>query len=221
METETTTNKNIVWSDRSESIVKLAIALSKMQSELEPLKKDSSNPYFKSKYADLSSVWDVLREPLTRNGLAVIQEPGTYENKLVLYTTLIHISGEYIRSAFEIPVLKQDPQGYGSAITYARRYTLQAITGLAPEDDDGNAASTQPINGSYSKPAVVAASSLSKEGWTGKEIIKGGKNDGKAWEELSGDTIQWYLDNSKSPAIKSMALKEMQRRDELDQEQGY
>lgn len=204
-----------IWSDRSESIAKIAVALCKVQAAIEPVKKDSSNPFYKSKYADLAAIWDAAREPLAKNELAVLQEPGFKENRAVLITTLIHSSGEYLRSSIELPVVKQDPQGYGSAITYARRYALQAVLGIAPEDDDGNAASTQPTsNGHIKKPAVVPAVNL-KEPWTGEIVIKGGKNDGKAWKELSGDTIQWYIENSKSPAIKSMAEMEFQRREEL------
>lgn len=141
------------WSERSDSIAKLAAALSKAQAKIEAAKKESTNPHFRSKYADLSSVWAAIREPLTANELSILQEPGAINGKLLLTTTLLHSSGEYVRSSFEIPVTKQDPQGFGSALTYARRYALQAVVGIAPEDDDGNAASQgvqpqarQPVN---------------------------------------------------------------------------
>lgn len=137
-------NSAMVWSDRSSEIDKIALALSKFQSELEAVKKDSKNPFFNSKYADLASVWDVIRDPLAANGLAVLQEPSSNGNRIVVTTTLIHTSGQYFRSCLELPVVKQDPQGFGSAITYGRRYGLQSITGVAPEDDDGNAASVKP-----------------------------------------------------------------------------
>ena len=159
MNTETTpTEGSLVvsrWSERSESIAKIAAALSKFQGEIANVKKDSANPFFKSKYADLGAVWDVIRPHLAANGLSVLQEPGTHENRVILATTLLHSSGEYLRSTLTFPVTKADPQGYGSAITYARRYALQAVTGIAPEDDDGNAASGR--DGESPKPPTKPA----------------------------------------------------------------
>jgi hypothetical protein len=103
---------------------------------------DSENPFFHSKYADLSSVWEACRELLTKNGLAVVQTMGgeTHESVTVI-TTLAHISGQWIRGGLTMKPTKQDPQGIGSAITYARRYALASIVGVCPEDDDGAAAS--------------------------------------------------------------------------------
>jgi hypothetical protein len=132
---------NTKWSQRSESIAELAKALCKTQATVEAVKKDANNPFFKSKYADLASVWAAIREALTSNGLSVLQEPASKDNRVQITTTLMHISGEYIRSTLEVVAVKQDPQGIGSAITYARRYALGSIIGIAPEDDDGNAAS--------------------------------------------------------------------------------
>lgn len=129
------------WAERSATIGKLAAALSKAQAILEAAKKDANNPFFKSKYADLSSVWAAVRGPLTANELSILQEPSTDSGKIIVTTTLMHSSGEYVRSSLSMPVVKQDPQGYGSAVTYARRYALQSVMGIAPEDDDGNAAS--------------------------------------------------------------------------------
>lgn len=140
---------NSNWTNKSESIAKLAQALCKAQAIIEAVKKDSNNPFFKSKYADLANVWAAIREPLSSNGLCILQEPSRNENSIVITTTLIHESGEFVRSSLEMPVTKQDPQGYGSAITYARRYALGAIVGIAPEDDDGNAAS-----GGDKKPTI-------------------------------------------------------------------
>lgn len=139
----TTETKLESWAGRSPSIGKLAAALSKAQAVLEAAKKDSKNPYFNSKYADLASVWAAIREPLAANELSVLQEPSADTGKVTITTTLMHSSGEYIRSSLVIPVSKQDAQGYGSAITYARRYALQSVVGIAPEDDDGNAAAGQ------------------------------------------------------------------------------
>ena len=126
--------------NQSESIAALAAALSKAQASITGALKDSANPFFKSKYADLASCWDACRKPLTDNGLAVIQtiEPG--EGRAVLVTTLCHASGEWIKSYCPILTKDDSPQALGSAITYARRYALAAMCGLAQVDDDAEAA---------------------------------------------------------------------------------
>lgn len=129
---------------RSESIGKLTEALSKAQSVLEGALTDSDNPFFKSKYADLASVWKACRKPLTDNGLAVMQTtyPIPENPELIgLETVLSHVSGEWITGNLVMKPVKNDPQAIGSCITYMRRYSLAAIVGVSPEDDDGNAAS--------------------------------------------------------------------------------
>ena len=127
---------------RSDSIAALAAALSKAQSAMTGAKKDSINPHFKSKYADLASVWDACREHLTKNGLSVIQMPGKDETGYYVETVLAHSSGEFVSCKLHIVPIKDDPQGLGSSITYARKYALAAIAGIAPDDsdDDGEAA---------------------------------------------------------------------------------
>ena len=138
---------------QSESIANLAQCLSVVQGKLEYAKKDSANPFFKSKYADLESVWDACRKLLADNGLAVAQFPGTYsdlDKSMSLTTILMHDSGEWISQEMSVPVSKVDAQGAGSAITYMRRYALAAVVGVVQADDDGNAASNP-----QSKPAVV------------------------------------------------------------------
>ena len=127
---------------RSDSIAGLAAALSKAQAAMGAAKKDSTNPHFKSRYADLASIWDAYREPLTKNGLAVVQLPGKDEAGYYVETVLTHASGEFISDKLHIVPTKDDPQGLGSAITYARKYGLSAIAGVAPDDsdDDGEAA---------------------------------------------------------------------------------
>src|SRR6185436_10494146 len=87
------------WGERSVSITKIATALSKFQGMVEAIKKDASNPFFKSKYADLASVWAAIREPLAKNELSILQEPSAKDGNLVLTTTLLHSSGEYFRSS--------------------------------------------------------------------------------------------------------------------------
>jgi hypothetical protein len=116
----------------------LAAALSKMQGEVGNVAKTSDNPFFKSKYADLASVWDAIREPLASNGLSLVQLPVPAPSGMVgLHSRIMHKSGQYIGSTAYVPV-KNDAQGYGSGLTYLRRYMAQALTGVAPEDDDGN-----------------------------------------------------------------------------------
>lgn len=129
---------------KSESISNLAKALSTVQGKLTYAKKDSKNPFFKSNYADLESVWDACRDLLSANGLAVSQFPGTYsdlDKSMSLTTILSHESGEWISQEMSLPVSKVDAQGAGSAITYMRRYALAAVVGVVQADDDGNEAS--------------------------------------------------------------------------------
>jgi len=127
---------------QSESIANLAKALSIVQGKLTYAKKDSANPFFKSKYADLESVWDACRDLLSANGLAVVQLPGEFfEGTMALTTIITHSSGEWISQQMSLPVTKPDAQGAGSALTYMRRYALAAVVGVVQADDDGNAAS--------------------------------------------------------------------------------
>lgn len=127
---------------KSEQINELAAALAKAQGQIEGAKKSSSNPFFKSKYADLAECWNTCREALTANGISVIQMPEEInENgRLNITTMLAHSSGQYISSTLTMTVTKLDPQAIGSAITYGRRYALAAMVGLAQEDDDGEKA---------------------------------------------------------------------------------
>ena len=142
--------------NKSETIAQLADALSKAQGEMEAAKKDSANPFFKSKYADLASVWEACRAPLAKYGLSVAQMPETTpEGQLILSTILMHSSGEWLASTLMMRPVKDDPQGVGSVITYMRRYALSAAVGISPEDDDGNAASAKKP-GTTEVPVAVA-----------------------------------------------------------------
>ncbi len=126
---------------QSDEINELASALSKAQSALEGAEKDAENKYYKSSYADLTSIWDACREALTSNNLAVIQTTQIFDEELSLVTTLCHSSGQWVKSFYPVRPIKDDPQGLGSALTYARRYSLASIAGVAPkgDDDDGEA----------------------------------------------------------------------------------
>jgi ERF superfamily protein len=155
----------------SEQINELATALAKAQGEITGALKESENPFFSSKYADLAACWDACRKPLSANGLSIVQvtgrgKPVTIEwetkdqktgeisnfkvetEELLVVTTLFHSSGQWIRS--ELPMIPRDasPQGIGSALTYGRRYGLTAMVGVAQMDDDGNAASGK-TNGTH------------------------------------------------------------------------
>lgn len=126
---------------QSENINELMTALSKAQGKIQPALKDKANPFFKSSYADLASVWTACRDALSENGLAVVQSVVTYPDKgMNLVTTLGHSSGQWMKSEMPIISQKVDPQSLGSAITYYRRYSLAAMVGVAPEEDDGEAA---------------------------------------------------------------------------------
>jgi len=124
----------------SESVGKLADALSKAQGQMRGAVKDSSNPFFKSKYADLASVIEAFREPFSANGLALVQIPGKIGLEVSVETLLIHSSGEWISGKIAVKPAKDDAQGLGSVITYLRRYSAAAYAGLAQVDDDGEAA---------------------------------------------------------------------------------
>lgn len=127
-------------STSSPELGKLFEALSKTQAMIVGAKEDSHNPYFKSKYADLSSVWEACRLPLSENGLSVVQSMETVGDKICLVTILGHSSGQWIKSCLPVPITKSDPQTLGSALTYCRRYALSALVGVCPIDDDGEAA---------------------------------------------------------------------------------
>lgn len=136
----------------SENINEIIAALAKAQGKIQPAAKDKANPFFKSKYADLSSVWDACRDALTENGLAVVQTINKTPDGMSLITTLGHSSGQWMRSEMPIMLTKTDPQSLGSIITYYRRYCLAAMTGVAPEDDDAEKAQAPYRNQKNSQP---------------------------------------------------------------------
>lgn len=127
-----------------EGIEKISEAIVKAQSEFEAAKKDSTNPHFKTRYADLSSVMAACQTALNANGIAVMQFPATVEKGVQVVTRLVHTSGQFMESPpLVMPVAQATPQAYGSALTYARRYSLAAFVGVSVEDDDGNAGSAR------------------------------------------------------------------------------
>ena len=124
----------------SDQINEIAAALSKAQGQMRGATKDSANPFFKSKYADLASVWESCRKPLSDNGLAVIQSPSVDGVRVLVETLIVHSSGQWLRGAVSVSAKEDSPQAIGSCVTYLRRYALQSFVGVAPEDDDGEAA---------------------------------------------------------------------------------
>ena len=119
----------------------IATALVKAQKAFGPALKSSTNPHFRSRYADLSACVEAVIEGLNGAGIALIQRTSEDTTGVTVETVFIHESGEMLECGkLHVPAAKQDPQGYGSALTYARRYSLMAACGIAPEDDDGNAA---------------------------------------------------------------------------------
>ena len=128
--------------EQSESIAEFAKAMAKAQGQIDNAKKASANPFFKSKYADLAACIDVCKDALSANGIAIVQSAYFSGGAVGVTTQLIHESGEWIRSSLNLLPSKHDPQAVGSAITYARRYSLCAMVGIAQEDDDGNTATS-------------------------------------------------------------------------------
>lgn len=130
----------------------IAAALVKAQKEFGPALKTSTNPHFRTKYADLSACIEAVIDGLNNNGIYLMQLNEEREGGVCIQTVFIHESGEQLTAgSLFVPAAKQDPQGYGSALTYARRYSLMAACGIAPEDNDANSAKAP-----APRPAVVS-----------------------------------------------------------------
>ena len=137
----------------SEQINEISTALAKAQGAMGGALKDSSNPFYKSKYADLEAVWSACRKQLSENGLAVVQTVAWADGRAVIDTMLTHSSGQWIAESLTLQPKDDSPQGIGSCITYGRRYALAAIVGVYQTDDDGEAAHGRQImdNGKKAK----------------------------------------------------------------------
>jgi hypothetical protein len=154
--------------NKSESISKLSVALVKAHADMGVVLKGASNPFFKSKYADLASVVEAVKPALLKQEIVVVQGLQDAEGGVAIETMLLHSSGEWISSTLRLPAAKEDAQGYGSACTYGRRYGLMAICGVPADDDDGNAATaTAPV----------------KE--KGKSVAR------EVWDEMDNETQKW------------------------------
>lgn len=179
--------------DMSAEINEIAAALAKAQGKIEGAMKDKTNPHFRSSYADLASVWDACREQLSSNGLALVQTTdGNDPDRVTVVTTLLHTSGQWMRGRLTMRPTKADPQGVGSVITYARRYALAAMVGVAPEDDDGNAAS-----GTKPKPEAIKRGPV-------KPITKGQAADLTAMIDESGTDKANFCEYFKIDAVDSL-----------------
>ena len=145
----------------SEEIGQLAGALAKAQGAIQDATKNAQNPFFKSKYADLSSVRNTIKDPLSENELALTQFPTVGQNGVSVETMLLHSSGQFMVASTWVPIAKADAHGIGSALTYARRYGIMSLLCLATEDDDGNAA-VEPDKAKFATNHFVAESAPKK-----------------------------------------------------------
>ena len=201
---------------QSETIDKLAIALCKAQSAMGGAVKDSSNPFFKSKYADLTSVVKAIKEPFSDNGLSYVQFPHSTDSGIGVTTRLMHTSGQWLESDFVLPIVKADPQAAGSAITYARRYALQSIAGIPTADDDAEAAMLQ-ARKTLKQWCDELAPSINaiKDGIATGDLASAYE----AWSELSHDEKQalWIAPSKNKDAPFTTAERAVFKSDEWNQ----
>jgi hypothetical protein len=217
----------------SEQLNEISAALSKAQGEMENATKDSANPFFRSKYADLASVREAVRVPLAKHGLAVVQFPKTeylgtpepYEWTaksgekrygvrvccvVSVLTRLTHASGQWLEDSLSTMLPTGDPQAVGSAITYLRRYALQSVAGVAPEDDDGEAAHTRGVPPQTAKPVTAAPAGY--QDWLDDLVAV--SDDGtprleKAWKASKAEYREYLMatDRKRWEAIKAHAAR--------------
>ena len=191
---------------QSEKTAELVTALTKASGQIKVARKDSENPFFHSRYADLSAITEASREALVNNDLVVTQSTSIELNQMVLVTTLHHVSGQWIRGYYPITAVKADPQSMGSAVTYARRYALSSMLGIVTEDDDGessmgrNAQPTQQINrvekseGGKEYYSVLTAEEPRAVPADWKQaIIHFGKSKGKSLGSLTSNSLRWWV----------------------------
>jgi len=181
----------------------IAAALVKAQKEFGPALKTSTNPAFRSRYADLSACVEAVIDALNNNDIYLMQPTHECTDGVIVETIFIHSSGEQMSSGkLHVPATKHDAQGYGSALTYARRYSLMAACGIAPEDDDGNSAAKP--KAAPAKPAAPAAKApTSIEGkdtpWQLKVVAKPDGDHGE-WSQLVIDATMLMIGQAKSEA---------------------
>jgi hypothetical protein len=166
----------------------IATALVKAQKAFGPALKTATNPHFRSRYADLAACVEAVMDGLNNNGIALVQQLTESHTGVIVETVFIHESGEMLNCGkLHVPAVKHDPQGYGSALTYARRYSLMAACGIAPEDDDGNAASRKVEKKSEVDESVMADHLAAIEATTTQDDLK--KAYVKAYAYANGEPV--------------------------------
>lgn len=194
----------------SDTITEIASALCKAQAEIDDATKTGLNPVFKSKYADLAAIRAVIREPLAKNDLAIMQFPRTVEGKGVeVETMLVHKSGEFMSETLFMPVHKWDAHGIGSGITYGRRYGLSAVLCVASDDDDGNGAvQAGPVPAAAAPVKKMTKVDLAALKADGEKVAKKGTEALREWyKSISSDertAAAAFLDELKKTAEKAI-----------------
>lgn len=187
---------------------KIASAFVRAKREFSPALKTSTNPHFKSRYADLSACLEAVNDALLNNGIAVYQETSEDANGVTVETVFLHESGEMLRGGkLHVPASKQDPQQYGSALTYCRRYSLMAACGIAAEDDDGNAAS-KPAPAAQAAPAkpfdlAAACDWISKAHTIDEAKLRARKATDRAENDGQRKAIRQAFDDYEQAAMAS------------------
>jgi hypothetical protein len=183
-------------------IKQIAAALVKAQKAFGPALKSSSNPHFKSRYADLAACVEAVMDSLNDNGIALVQQTHECEAGVMVETVFVHESGEIFSAGkLHVPAVKHDAQGYGSALTYARRYSLMAACGIAPEDDDGNAASKRtpaPVAG-YGEFEAATLPAMREAALQGSEALAA------AFQALPKSAHKAAFWQAQGPALKKAA----------------
>jgi len=178
----------------SENIIEISKAMNLAQKEMRPASKDSTNPHFRSKYSDLSSVMDAIREPIGNNGLSVWQDATLDDHGVNVTTRIVHVSGQWVEfGPLTIPIGKRDAHSVGSACSYGKRYALCAALGVvSDEDDDGNKAVS-----SQEKKKDIPTKIIDKSQWTElNKLIDQCDSDfqHKMWDYLTSQGIQSFAE---------------------------
>ena len=191
----------------------IASALVKAQRGFAPALKTSTNPHFRSKYVDLAGCVEAVVDSLNAAGIALIQRTSQDDTGVTVETVFVHESGEMLECGkLHVPAAKQDPQGYGSALTYARRYSLMAACGIAPEDDDGNAASKVKVSATKTdlvpsnRMAIIAdVAAAINERMSANDVI-GAVEEYAGIVDIEEKTALWaMLDSKTRSSIKKQA----------------
>lgn len=188
--------------EMSDKVDAISAALVEAQAVIRGAARDSQNPHLKNRYADLTSVMEACKPALNAQGIAIVQAPVPCDgNKVAVETMLLHKSGQWLRGRAEVPMGKVDPQGYGSAMTYARRYSLAAMAGVCPDDDDGNAASNGRQDQRQQQPTRPQARPAAQQAKPAQQQAKPADqaDPGEAATEVQIAFIRDVIDNASDP----------------------